>query len=144
MSNSRRYHWLQLRMLDRAQPFSPVVIRGFLGIFLIYMSQDNILSAARMQEFVAFLTAHGYPAPEVSARLSVYAQCTCGALITLGLLTRWAAAVMVGHFIVAIVGVHIGLPFRTFLEPLAMLSGSLFLVLHGPGRPALDTLFQRE
>jgi putative oxidoreductase len=138
-----KHRFLQLRVLDRTRPFSPVVIRAFLATFLIYMTQDNVFSADRMQEFVGFLTTEGFPAAEVLAPISVYAQFTCGVLVALGLLTRWAAAVMIVNFVVAIGGVHIGTPFRAFLEPLAMLSASLFLLLHGPGRLALDNRFGR-
>ena len=129
---------LQLRVLDRTRPFSPLAIRAFLATFLIYMTQDNVFSADRMQEFVEFMTAEGFPAADVLAPISVYAQFTCGLLVAFGLLTRWAAAVMVVNFVVAIAGVHIGTSFRTFLEPMAMLSASMFLLLHGPGRLALD------
>lgn len=134
---------LQLRVLDRTAPFSPVVIRVFLGTFLIYMTQDNVFSAARMQEFVDFLASEGFPASRLLAPVSVYAQFGCGVLVLLGLFTRWAAAVMVVNFIVAIIGVHVGTPFRSFLEPLAMLSSALFLLLHGPGWPALDNRLDR-
>lgn len=81
-------------MLDRARPFSPLVIRAFLATFLIYMTQDNVFSAARMQEFVEFMTAEGFPAAAVLAPISVYAQFACGLLVAFGLLTRWAAAIM--------------------------------------------------
>ncbi len=131
-------HLLQLRVLDRTRPFSPLAIRAFLATFLIYMTQDNVFSAPRMQEFVAFMTAEGFPASAVLSPISVYAQFTCGLLIAFGLFTRWAAAIMVVNFVVAIGGVHIGTSFRTFLDPLAMLSASMFLLLHGPGRLALD------
>ena len=141
VNNSAKYRFLQLRMLDRAQSFSPLVIRAFLATFLIYMSQDNVFSAPRMQEFVVFMTEHGFPVATVLAPLSVYAQFTCGLLIGAGLFTRLAAAIMVVNFVVAIAGVHIGTSSRTFLEPMAMLSASLFLLMHGPGRIALDNLF---
>jgi len=39
-----------------------------------------------------------------------YAQFSAGILILLGLFTRWAAAVMVFNFVVAVVGVHLGMP----------------------------------
>lgn len=135
--------WIALRRVDRLRPAAPLALRAFLAIFLLYMSQDNVFSAARMDEFTGFLAANGFPAPALAARLSVYAQFACGILIALGLFTRWAAAVMVFHFAVAIVGVHLDLPFRTYLEPLAMFSSSLFLFLHGPGPLALDARLAR-
>ena len=94
MDAPTKHHYLQLRVLDRTKPFSPVVIRIFLATFLIYMTQDNVFSPARMQEFVEFMTAEGFPAAEVLAPISVYAQFTCGLLVAVGLLTRWAAAAL--------------------------------------------------
>jgi putative oxidoreductase len=135
--------WIELSALDRLRPAAPLAVRAFLGVFLVYMSQDNVFSADRMDEFVAFLDANGFPAPELCARVSVYAQFACGLLVAVGALTRWAAAIMVVHFAVAIVGVHVGLPFRTYLEPAAMLCCSLFLLLHGPGRFSIDARLRR-
>jgi putative oxidoreductase len=135
--------WIALRPVDRLRPAGPLAMRAFLAIFLLYMSQDNVFSAARMDEFARFLAANGFPAPALAAHLSVYAQFTAGILIALGLFTRWAAAVMVFHFAVAILGTHVGLPFRTYLEPLAMFSSSLSLFLHGPGPLALDNRLVR-
>jgi putative oxidoreductase len=136
--------WVDLSPLDRLRPLAPLAVRAFLCVYLLYMSQDNVRSGARMDEFTAFLTANGFPVPGLAARVSVYAQLVCGALVGLGLLTRWAAAVMVFHFVVAILGAHLDLPFRTTLEPAAMLCSALFLLLNGPGSIALDSLRRRR
>ncbi len=136
--------WIDLSPLDRLRPAAPLAVRAFLCVYLVYMSQDNVLSGARMDEFTGFLAANGFPAPALAARVSVYAQLVCGALLGLGLLTRWAAAVMVFHFAVAILGAHLDLPFRTTLEPAAMLCSALFLLLNGPGPIALDSLRRRS
>ncbi|MEJ7603191.1 MAG: DoxX family protein [Kofleriaceae bacterium] len=130
--------------VDRFAGFAPVALRLFLGVFLIYMAQDNVFSAARMTEFEHFLDSFGFAMPVVSARVSVYAQFACGILILAGAFTRWAALVMVVNFIVAIVGVHSYLPFKTFLEPCAMLAASLALVLGGPGRLSVDAALARR
>jgi putative oxidoreductase len=129
--------------LDRYRDDAPLVLRLFLGTFLVYMAQDNVFSSARMDEFELFLGQHGFPLPGLAARISVYAQFTAGILVLLGLLTRLAAAVMVVNFVVAVVGVHLGMPFRTFLEPLAMLSCSAFLAIAGAGRLSLDRIIGR-
>ena len=129
--------------LDRFRDDAPLLLRLFLGTFLIYMSHDNVFSSARMDEFEAFLGHNGFPLPALAARVSVYAQFAGGILILLGLFTRWAAAVMVVNFVVAVAGVHLGTPFRTFLEPLAMLSCSAFLAIAGAGRISLDRVIRR-
>ena len=132
---------IRMERLDRHRELAPIFIRAFIATFLVYMSQDNVFSHERMLEFRGFLGARGVPNPLLAAYVSVYAQFSAGILFGLGLLTRPAAAVMVINFIVALLVAHVGTPFRTWLEPLAMLSGSLFLLVHGPGRLALDNLF---
>ena len=127
-----------LDRLDRFAGFAPLAIRIFLGVFLIYMSHDNVFSGARMVEFERFLDANGFPLPAVAARVSVYAQFLGGILIAVGAFTRWAALVIAVNFVVAILGVHLALPFRTWLEPCAMLACALALVVGGAGRLSVD------
>jgi putative oxidoreductase len=134
-----------LHRLDRFAGFAPLPIRIFLGVFLIYMSQDNVFSGARMAEFERFLDAHGFPLPAVAARVSVFAQFLGGIMIALGAFTRWAALVIAVNFVVAIAGVHLALPVRTWLEPCAMLACALALVAGGAGRLSVDAwLTQRR
>ena len=134
---------LRLSQLDRFGGFAPLPIRIFVGVFLIYMSQDNIFSSARMTEFEGFLAAHEFPAPAIAAPLSVYAQFICGGLLILGALTRWAALVVMINFVVALVGVHLALPLRTWLEPCAMLAVATALFIGGPGRISIDAALAR-
>jgi putative oxidoreductase len=135
---------LHLSSLDRFGGFAPLAVRAFLGTFLIFMSQDNVLSAARMDEFERFLAVHAFPAPELAAPLSVYAQFVCGILVLVGAFTRWAALAMIVNFVVALVGVHRNLPFRTFLEPCAMLASSIALFIGGAGRLSVDAWLRRR
>ncbi len=118
--------------------YAPLVLRVFAGVFLVYKSQDNVFSGARMDEFEAFLAMNGFPLPALSAAVSVYAQFACGLLFLAGFAVRWAAAVMVVNFVVAIAGVHVGLPFDTWLEPCAMLAASAALLLTGAGPVSVD------
>ena len=124
--------------------FAPLPIRIFLGVFLVYMTQDNVLSTARMGEFAQFLDANGFPLPAIAARVSVYTQLLGGLLIAAGAVTRWAAAAIAVNFVVAIVGVHFALPFRTWLEPCAMLAAALALVFGGAGRWSVDAWLARR
>jgi len=117
---------------------APVVLRLFVAFVLVYGTADNVFSGERMAEFAAFLERNGFPYPLASARLSAYAQFTTGLLLFAGLWTRWAAAVVVVNFVVALLMVHTGLPFSANIAPLAMLVGGLFFVLHGAPRLSLD------
>ncbi|MFN0248407.1 MAG: DoxX family protein [Kofleriaceae bacterium] len=134
-------------MLDRLARFgdyAPVPVRVFLAVFLVYMTQDNVRSSARMDEFAAFLDANNFPLPDVSARVSVWAQFAGGILIGLGAFTRYAALVVAVNFVVAIVGVHLSLPLRTWLEPCAMLACAVALVIGGAGRLSIDRYRERR
>jgi putative oxidoreductase len=119
-------------------------LRIFFGAILIYGTQDNVFSREQMLEFVGFVEAHGFPYPAFSARLSVYAQFSCGVLLMLGALTRPAAAVMAINFIVALVMVHVGLPFSANIAPFAMLALAIFFGLSGSGPYAVDRVLVRK
>ncbi len=66
-----------------------LLLRAATGAFLVYQSHDNVFSAARMGEFVKFLTHFGFAWPELLAPLSVYAQFAAGLGLVLGLFARW-------------------------------------------------------
>lgn len=132
---------LRLDFLERYSGFAPMFIRLLVGVTLVHMSQDNVFGHARMLEFREFLAARGVVYPLVAAHVSVYAQFLSGLCILLGLFTRSAAAVMVINFIAALLIAHVGAPFEANVPPFAMLLGSAFLLLNGPGRVSLDRLW---
>jgi putative oxidoreductase len=132
---------LQLSPLDRLQHWGPVLLRLFFGVTLILGTQDNVFHGERMLEFRDFLAISGFPLPLFSAYLSAYAQFVAGILIIVGLLTRWAALVMVINFVVALLMVHLALPFSENISPLAMLFCAMFFLLYGPGQLSLDGRF---
>ena len=135
---------LLLNGLDEYRAVGPLLFRLFLGAVLVWGTQDNVLHAERMLEFRDFLAANGFPAPLASAYLSAYAQFICGILIVLGLLTRWAALVMIINFVVALLKVHLSLPFSATIAPLAMLLGALLLLFEGGGRWSVDEALARH
>lgn len=132
-SSLLRFGWL-----ERYAEFGPLFIRLIIGWHLVYGTQDNVFSYAQMLEFRTFLAQHGFPFPLVSAFVSVYAQFICGLLYLAGLFTRTAAFVMVINFVIALYMVHRGQSYPQSALALIMLFASLFLLLHGPGRVALD------
>lgn len=124
--------------------YSALFIRLLVGYRLVYGTQDNVFSYARMLEFEAFLRAHGFPFPLFNAFLSAYAQFLCGLLFIAGLWVRPAAAVMVVNFVVALAMVHVGLPYDRNFAALTMLFGSAFLLLNGAGGASLDAWLRRR
>jgi putative oxidoreductase len=91
-----------------------------------------------MVEFKNFLEIHHFPMPLASAVISVYAQLICGVLFIAGAYVRVAALIMIFNFIVALTAVHTHDPYSVAFPALMMLSSSLFLLFHGPGKLAID------
>jgi len=133
---------LLLPNLQRFEDHGLFLLRLITGGFLVWGTLDNLISAARMQEFVGFLAQFGFPAPQLLAPLSVYAQFICGALLVLGLLTRWAGLVMLFNFLVAIFMVHWGQDFRGQWPALILVFLSLYFALRGAGRLSIDRMIE--
>ncbi|MGH9753361.1 MAG: DoxX family protein [Blastocatellia bacterium] len=127
-----------LQWLEERRDYGALFIRLVVGSYLIYGTQDNVFSWARMLEFRDFLAARNVPLPLFSAHLSVYAQFIAGSLYILGALTRYAAAVMVINFIVAFIVVDLHQPYARSFPAQVMLASALFLLFHGAGRPSVD------
>src|SRR5918997_523389 len=125
---------LRLSLLEKYKEYGVIFIRLIVGFHLIYGTQDNVFSYARMEEFAGFLSARGVPFPLFSAFLSAYAQFVCGALFIVGLATRFAAAVMIINFVAALVIAHIGDAYPNMFPALMMLAAACFLLVHGAGK----------
>ncbi|HXG66197.1 MAG TPA: DoxX family protein [Blastocatellia bacterium] len=128
----------------KRRDYAAIFIRLIVGFHLIYGTQDNVFSYARMLEFKEFLDARGVPFPLYAAHLSVYAQFVCGILYILGAATRYAAVVMIVNFIAALIIAHRNDPYPPMFPALMMLSASLFFLFHGAGRPSIDALWERR
>jgi putative oxidoreductase len=122
--------------------YGPVFIRALIGFHLFYGNWGRLLDPG-YHDFVTYLARHHFPIPWLMAYLSAGSQVVCGILFMAGLFTRWAAAVMVFNFVVALVMVHWGQAYPRQAQALIMLCTSIFLLLHGPGRVWLDDLRRR-
>jgi putative oxidoreductase len=125
--------------LNSRRELAPLVLRLFIAFVLVYGTQDNVLHRERMLEFRDFLEKNGFPMPMIAAHLSAYGQFLSGALLALGLWTRLAAAVVVVNFAIALLMVHVGLPFTANIAPMAMLAGGVFFLIYGAPRYSLDS-----
>ncbi|HEX8492506.1 MAG TPA: DoxX family protein [Pyrinomonadaceae bacterium] len=129
---------LKLSLLEKYKEYGVIFIRLIVGFHLIYGTQDNVFSSARMEEFASFLSARGVPFPLFSAFLSAYAQFICGGLFIVGAATRYAAIVMMINFIAAIIIAHIGDTYPNMFPALMMLAAACFFLLHGAGKLSVD------
>ena len=130
--------FLLLNSAQRFSDFALLLLRLFVGLFLILNVWDNITDGARMQEFAAFLGKHGFTSPKILAPVSVYLQFAMGLGFVLGLFTRWAGIFCVIHFVIAIVMVdRFGGMRETFPSGCLVFIG-LYLATHGAGRLSVD------
>ena len=119
--------------------FTLLLLRVFVGLFLVWGVWDNITDPARMREFVEFLRKSGFASPELMAPLSVYVQFLIGLGFVLGLFTRWAGILCVVNFIVAIVMVDRFGGMRGIFPSGALVAIGLYLATHGAGRFSVDS-----
>jgi putative oxidoreductase len=119
-----------------------LLLRWATGAFLIYQSHDNVISAARMDEFVGFLTQFGFVYPELMAPLSVYAQFAAGIAFILGFMTRWFGLITAFNFVVAVWMVHWNDPVPGIWPAAILIVLGLYFGLRGSGRYGLDALFE--
>lgn len=135
---------LRLGFLEKYKDYAAVFIRLVVGFHLIYGTQDNVFSYARMEEFAEFLRVRGVPFPLFSAFLSAYAQFVCGILFMLGAGVRYAAIVMIVNFVAAIVIAHLGDTYPNTFPALMMLAAACFFLIHGAGKLSVDDLRRKR
>lgn len=118
--------------------FALLLLRIFVGFFLVWGVWDNVTEPARMSEFAAFLAKHGFGQPKLLAHVSVYAQLAIGIGFVLGLFTRWAGILCVVNFVVAIVMVDRFGGMRGVFPSGCLVLIGLYLATHGAGRFSVD------
>jgi putative oxidoreductase len=130
--------FLFLSSAQRFSDFALLLLRIFVGLFLIWGVWDNITDSARMQEFASFLAKHKFPNPGILAPVSVYLQLAIGAGFVFGLFTRWAGIFCVITFAVAIAMVDRHGGMRGIFPSGCLVVIGLYLATHGAGRFSVD------
>lgn len=135
---------LLLSALERLSDLALLLMRICIGAFLVWGVWDNIVSAERMQEFVSFLDKFRFPAPELMARLSVWAQFAVGLCFIGGGLTRWAGILCAINFIIAIVMVDRFAGLRGAFPAACLVLFGLYLATRGAGRHSIDRMLRER
>lgn len=130
--------FLFLNGAQRFGDFTLLLLRVFVGLFLVWGVWDNVTSPERMHAFQEFLGKHGFAAPWFLAPLSVYVQLLVGLAFVLGLFTRWAGILCAVNFIVAIVMVDHHGGMRGTFPSACLVAIGLYLATHGAGRFSVD------
>jgi putative oxidoreductase len=134
--------FLYLNSAQRYSDFALLLMRLFVGLFLIWGVWDNITDGARMQEFTSFLAKHGFPSPKILAPVSVYLQLAIGLGFVLGLFTRWAGLVCAIHFVIAIAMVDRLGGMRGVFPSGCLVVIALYLATYGAGRFSMDAVLK--
>lgn len=137
----QRLVWLS--PLDASREAGTLLLRVYLGVVLVYGTQDNVFSAARMLEFRDFLAQFGFPFPLFCAVLSVIGQFGGGLLLLLGLFTRFAGLVVAFNFVVAIWMVDSKAPYPAAFAALSLVAAGLCLMFTGAGKHSLDRAWRK-
>jgi len=130
--------FLFLSSAQRFADFALLLLRVFVGLFLIWGVWDNVTDSARMREFADFLGKHHFVSPQILAPVSVYLQLAIGVAFVLGLFTRWAGIFCAITFVVAIVMVDRFGGMRGIFPSGCLVTIGLYLATHGGGRFSVD------
>lgn len=141
-ASSRAEALLLLTPLARYGDAALLVLRLLVGAFLVWGVADNLFNAERMREFAEFLDGFGFPAPQVMAPLSVWAQFLIGIAFIVGVLTRWAGIVCAVNFLIAIVMVDAAGGIRAAFPAASLVVIGLTLATIGAGRFSIDDLLR--
>ncbi len=129
-----------------------VLLIGRLAMGIIFF-QSGFAKLTGLGAFVGSLGNRGVPFPDFWGPVGAISEFTGGALIILGLGTRYAAALIVLFVIIATAISH---RYWEFAEParrlqqgqfyknLAITGGAMFLFICGAGRISLDALLLRK
>jgi len=129
---------LFLNSAQRFADFALLLLRVFVGIFLIWNVWDHITSTERMHEFVEFLRKHRFPSPEILGPLSAYLQLAVGAGFIAGFFTRWAGIFCALNFAIAIAMVDRFEGMRGVFPSGCLVFIGLYLATHGAGGLSFD------
>lgn len=128
------------RLGDRYEDAALLGLRVATGLFLLYQSHDNVLSAARMDEFEAFMGQFGFWRPDILAPFSIFWQVAAGIGFILGLFVRPLGLITAIQFMVAVWMVHWPQTYDGWWPAAILALLGLYFFARGSGRYGFDTL----
>jgi putative oxidoreductase len=119
-----------------------LLLRAGFGLTLAFGHGLGKLS--NPQKFLASVTRHGFPLPEVMAPIAMLSEFVGGLLIAIGLATRPAALFVLGTMLGAAFVAHGGDPFSKKESALAYALAAVVVLVAGPGRYSLDARLEKR
>ena len=123
---------------DRYEDAALFALRAATVLFLLYQSHDNVLSAARMDEFVQFMGRFGFWRPEILAPFAIFWQVAAGIGFILGLFVRPLGLITAIQFTVAVWMVHWSQTYDGWWPAAVLVFLGAYFFARGGGRYALD------
>ena len=133
-----------IRSLNRLQPWAIFLVRVILGISMTFHGYEKLMPnglnlhhpLAGADSFCRFVVALGLP--HWLGYLSVATEFLGGLFLLFGLLTRFAAFMVAGNMIVALVTVNLHKGYAASEYTLTLIAMALLLVTTGSGAAAID------
>ena len=135
---------LAMEGASRFEDAALLALRVVTGLFLIYQSHDNVLSAARMDEFEAFMAQFGFWRPDILAPFAIFSQVAAGIGFILGLFVRPLGLITAIQFVVAVWMVHWSQPFDGWWPAAILVFLGLYFLARGAGRYGLDSMIRPQ
>lgn len=132
--------------MTQGQAWGITILRVVLGIVFV-MHGGQKLFIYGFSGVAGLMGRVGIPLPLLSAVVVTAVEFLGGAALLLGLLTRWAAALLAINMLVAMVVVHLRAGFflpNGFEYTLTLLAANIALALTGPGEAAVDTALDKR
>jgi putative oxidoreductase len=126
---------------QRYEDAALLALRVVTGLFLIYQSHDNVLSAARMDEFEGFMARFGFWRPDILAPFAIFWQVAAGIGFIIGLAVRPLGLITAIQFAVAVWMVHWTQSYDLWWPAAILIVLGLYFLARGGGRFGLDALF---
>jgi putative oxidoreductase len=124
------------KWLTSLQPFGALLMRLALGVSVAVHGYGKVVPHGALNHYVHYIATLGIPA--WLGYVSAYTEFVGGILLIIGLLTRFASALVAINLLVAFVfvGIHQGFGIYNYILALAALG--IMLTFYGAGSLALD------
>jgi putative oxidoreductase len=124
------------KWLNSLQPFGALLMRLGLGVSMAVHGYEKVIPHGALNHYAHYIASLGIPF--WVGYISAYTEFAGGILLILGLLTRFAAALIAANMLVAFfyVGIHQGFGIYNYILALAALG--IMLTFSGAGALALD------
>ena len=124
------------KWLNGLQPIGALILRLALGFSMTVHGYQKVIPHGALNHFLHYVVTLGLP--YWLGYISAYTEFVGGMLLLVGLLTRFAAALIAIDMLVALftVGIHQG--FSIYNYVLALTAIAIMLLVYGAGAIALD------